>query len=270
MKREEFLTQLEYLLQDIPEEEKRDALEYYRDYLEEAGAENEESVLQEFGSPERIASMIRMDLIGGLQSGGEFTENGYEDHRFKKVSVPAVRLNKERQGEGKSEGREQEPGYGAGGYQKGSYAEQKNQKTTRRKTSPWLKFLLGAGLFFLAAPVIFASFIGLFSGAFSIFTVLVVLFFVAAVLTLGGFLGGVGLIIFGMTQLAADLWFGIMCLGIGLVFLGGGCFLVIFSYLFYGRLLPWIIRSFAGLFGRLTGERREKKRTEDGDKHIEV
>lgn len=38
-------------MQDIPEEEKRDAIDYYRDYLEEAGPEKEEEVLAEFQSP---------------------------------------------------------------------------------------------------------------------------------------------------------------------------------------------------------------------------
>ena len=36
MSRNEFMERLEYLLSDIPEEEKADALDYYRDYLEEA------------------------------------------------------------------------------------------------------------------------------------------------------------------------------------------------------------------------------------------
>ena len=37
MKKEVFLERLEALLQDIPEEEKRDAIDYYRDYLEAVG-----------------------------------------------------------------------------------------------------------------------------------------------------------------------------------------------------------------------------------------
>ena len=41
MRRAEFMKELEYLLQDIPDEEKEEALAYYRDYLEEAGDENE-------------------------------------------------------------------------------------------------------------------------------------------------------------------------------------------------------------------------------------
>jgi len=41
MNRDEFMKELEYLLSDIPEEEKEDALNYYRDYLEEAGEQEE-------------------------------------------------------------------------------------------------------------------------------------------------------------------------------------------------------------------------------------
>ena len=47
MRRAEFMKELEYLLQDIPDEEKEEALAYYRDYLEEAGDENEEQVIRE-------------------------------------------------------------------------------------------------------------------------------------------------------------------------------------------------------------------------------
>lgn len=72
MNRDEFMRELEYLLADIPDEEKEDAIEYYRDYLEEAGPENEDSVIREFGSPERIAAMIRADMNGHLKEGGEF------------------------------------------------------------------------------------------------------------------------------------------------------------------------------------------------------
>lgn len=57
MRRAEFMKELEYLLQDIPDEEKEEALAYYRDYLEEAGDENEEQVIREFGSPERVAAI---------------------------------------------------------------------------------------------------------------------------------------------------------------------------------------------------------------------
>ncbi|MFR8473257.1 MAG: HAAS signaling domain-containing protein [Clostridium fessum] len=97
MKKEVFLERLEALLQDIPEEEKRDAIDYYRDYLEEAGPEKEEEVLAEFQSPEHIAEVIRTELQSEW-SGGEFTDRGYNDSRFeeKRTTYPeAVGQNRE-------------------------------------------------------------------------------------------------------------------------------------------------------------------------------
>ena len=92
MDRKDFMKELEYLLQDISEEEKADALSYYADYLEEAGTDNEEQVLREFGSPERIAAMIRADLADNLKEGGSFTERGFEDERFSEIKFDSPRL----------------------------------------------------------------------------------------------------------------------------------------------------------------------------------
>lgn len=112
MKKEEFLRQLEYLLQDIPEEEKRDAIDYYRDYLEEAGPEREEEVLEGFGSPERVAAIIRSDMAGGMEEAGEFTDQGFTDQRFSSASYPA-----ERTGSGETDGGHSGESQRAGAYQ---------------------------------------------------------------------------------------------------------------------------------------------------------
>ena len=82
MKREEFLKQLEQLLDGISEEEKADALAFYRSYFEDAGEENEESVIAELESPEKVAQSIKKNLgmgkrewilwhAGGSKSGVE-------------------------------------------------------------------------------------------------------------------------------------------------------------------------------------------------------
>lgn len=88
MNQETFLNQLEGLLSDIPEDERREALEYYRCYFEDAGIENEESVLEELVSPERVAQTIKADLQGDIADGG-FTERGYEE--FTEKSVPGTK-----------------------------------------------------------------------------------------------------------------------------------------------------------------------------------
>ena len=59
MNREEFMRQLERLLQDISESERREALEYYNSYFDDAGEENESRVIQELGSPGKVAAIIK-------------------------------------------------------------------------------------------------------------------------------------------------------------------------------------------------------------------
>lgn len=62
MNRNEFLRRLEVLLSDISKEEREEALQYYRDYFEDAGAEHEADVIRELGSPEKVAETIKADL----------------------------------------------------------------------------------------------------------------------------------------------------------------------------------------------------------------
>lgn len=81
MNKEYFLRELAYLLQDLTEEEREDALQYYRDYFAEAGPEHEAEVLTRIGSPEKVAAELKSSL-SGEEDGGEFTERGYYDERF--------------------------------------------------------------------------------------------------------------------------------------------------------------------------------------------
>ena len=67
--------------QDLPEEEYKDALEYYEDYFEEAGPDREQEVIRELGRPERIAAMIR-DSVKEKDGDWEYTENGYYNKRY--------------------------------------------------------------------------------------------------------------------------------------------------------------------------------------------
>ena len=91
MTRDEFMKELAYLLQDIQDEDKEDALQYYMDYFDEAGPDREADVVRELGSPERIASIIRSDMAGNLEDGGEFTESGYKDERFRDPNYQVVK-----------------------------------------------------------------------------------------------------------------------------------------------------------------------------------
>ncbi len=65
MNRIEFMSQLESLLQNISSEERAEALQYYNDYFDDAGTENEQEVLKALGTPFKVAENIKRDLFAG-------------------------------------------------------------------------------------------------------------------------------------------------------------------------------------------------------------
>ena len=85
MNRARFMEQLEKLLSDISEEERREALEYYESYFDEAGPEKEASVIQELGSPEKVAASIKEDLKG---QGEESVKDSEREYRQKPKEEP--------------------------------------------------------------------------------------------------------------------------------------------------------------------------------------
>lgn len=63
MNRTDFMNQLGILLQNISPGEREEALQYYNDYFDDAGAENEQKVLEALGNPARVAENIRRELL---------------------------------------------------------------------------------------------------------------------------------------------------------------------------------------------------------------
>lgn len=84
MNRKEFLSQLEQLLSDVSETERREALEYYENYFEDAGPENEEKIMEELGSPGKVADSIKKDLFGENYNAYN-AQNGWEQQKFDRL-----------------------------------------------------------------------------------------------------------------------------------------------------------------------------------------
>lgn len=66
MSRAEFMEKLEYLLQDLSQEDREDGIAFYRDYLDEAGPEREQEVLRELRKPERICPPSSEQFTSGI------------------------------------------------------------------------------------------------------------------------------------------------------------------------------------------------------------
>ena len=76
MNREEFMKRLADLLAGLPYEERREALDYYENYFEDAGMEHEMDVIDELISPEHVAVEI---LRGEKKS---FQEEAASEQKF--------------------------------------------------------------------------------------------------------------------------------------------------------------------------------------------
>lgn len=259
MRKEEFFKQLEYLLQDIPDADKEEALNYYRDYLDEAGSENEEQVLDEFGSPERVAAIIRADVTGNLKDGGSFTETGYEDERFrdpnyqmaKRLDLPDEReFSKEREQEvhhdtfyeNRTSRSHQENEYEEGTYRE-CYTENKKETYHNSSRKRWggsaSKWIVGIILLLIASPFL----IGAGGVLFGALTMVAAVIFGVVVLTAAAFIGsvviaGLGVGFLFTTPLDSLFLFGIAVCGIGCGLLGAACVAGIF-----GMLLPYCLKG---------------------------
>ena len=62
MKKEEFLRELSELLSDLPDVEREEALEFYADYIDDVG--DDEEAMRQIGSPALVAQRVKAGLIG--------------------------------------------------------------------------------------------------------------------------------------------------------------------------------------------------------------
>lgn len=268
MRKEEFFDKLEYLLQDLPDQDREDALDYYRDYLAEAGSGNEEAAIEDFGSPERVAAIIRADLAGNLNDGGSFTDRGYEDERFrdpgyqvaKRLELPEEREHTAGSGSGRGYG----DGWQQGPDQAGDRYQSQVHGTDAEEKKPWtskgLKLVLWVILFIVAFPAVLGiggAGLGVITGTASLIfgIIAVVLCLTAAAFITGVCLLAAGLVFLVTSPLDSGLMFGIAIAGIGVGLLGA-----VLLYAILALLLPFLWRSMKKLGAWISRKWKEIRR----------
>ncbi len=236
MSRKEFMEQLEKLLMDIPQEERVEALSYYNGYFEDAGVENEENIIRELESPEKVAKIIKADI--GVDEEMEYTETGYEDTRFHQQEE--IIKN--------SKTTEQKAEYQDTCYEKAGFFEGEDRT---------LKIVLVVLVAILTCPIWIAalgSLIGVICGvlgtAFGIAVAGVAVVF--ALYVVGFTFLGVGIGMFGMANVPA----GIGLLGASMITLALAVLGTVGCVWLFGAFLPWLIKEIGKLFRRLFRKRR--------------
>ena len=153
MNRVEFLAELERLLSGMPEEERQAAVQYYADYLADAGEENETEALRELGSPEKVAESIKADYYGT-----EFDESKFDhkDYMEKYRQRSSDERDRSRADYGKNCGQDTS-GNGAG-----------NRAGEEEKSRPWTSNTLKLILIIAIAVVLWPVTLGIALAVFGI------------------------------------------------------------------------------------------------------
>lgn len=213
-----FMARLRELLADITEAEREEALNYYEDYFDDAGEENEESVIEALGSPERVAATIKEGLNDNTGSDGEFSENGYTSGNDRNREEVATRtLSSEERGFGKKKG----------------------------LSSGTLVLILILCLF--ALPILGPLTIGVLSAVFGILCAISAVLFSLAIVGIALVVAGIALFVCGFITLFESPVVGILLMGGALVLAGIGVLITILGIWLLVKVIPPIVRGIVNL-----------------------
>lgn len=238
MNRIEFMTELAALLQNIPEEEKIEAMQFYNDYFDDAGEENEYHVIAELGSPAKVAATIKEELKNPDTDAGEYTETGYSDSRFEEKDPPARReYHYKEEKEGQS-------------YQYQGDAAYQSQKKPLR-TSRALKIILIIAIALVAAPVVLPVVFGIVAAILGCIIALFGVFVAFVVVAVAVVIVGIWLIGAGIIALVPQFPVGLALLGAGLIVTVLGVIATVAGVKLCIVVIPGIFRGIVNIFRKL-------------------
>lgn len=265
MDRAEFMRRLSELLQDVPLAEREEALQYYNDYIDDAGEENEAGVIASLGSPEELAKSVKAGLADGGNA-GEFTESGFRTNEQK--NDYQVMSTNEKQKEGNSGAQEDgQDGIGQSSFggspngwqngEKDAYGayEQHNGAGNKggKVKSPMSggQIALIAILAVLTSPIWIGILGGLFGGVVGLFGALLGLFIAFLAVGVVLLVVGVLLIFCGIVGIFGAPLAGFALIGVGLILMALGLVFTCLMVWTVGSVIPALIRGCVNLCNRL-------------------
>ncbi len=258
MTKNEFIQELGYLLVDIPEEERNEALEFYRNYFDEAGLEEEETVIRELGSPKEVADSIKKSLEYGSTEEGYFSENGYHNASQEKPNLPVFSryIRNDKDTSTNSSDRSSTTADSSESYKNNkSYYKNSSTKDNKNKHSTGNTILLIILLFFaipMAIPVAATIFGLLVAAVATIFSIWIAFFAVSVALLITGIV----LAISGILQLSISPALGLSLTGGGLVVLGLGILFAIATIWIAGKAIPAVFNWIKMIWNKIFHKRR--------------
>jgi uncharacterized membrane protein len=225
------MRRLEELLSDIPPGEREEALQYYNDYINDSGKENEVDVLASLGSPEQVAVTIKEGLKG---AGGEFTEKGFRAN----ADLGANEIAKYRQQDPPPEPEKKEP--------------------EKQGLSAGVIALIVVICIF-ASPVLLGIGSGLLGVIGAVVAVIISMIAVFGALSLTSLVVALVIMVTGIIELITWPLGGLAMIAASLVIGGIGVLFLLLTVLLAGKLIPAIIKGIANLIGRIFSGKGGKK-----------
>ena len=224
MNRIDFMKQLESLLQNVSPMEREEALQYYNDYFDDAGPENEKEVIEALGNPARVAENIKRDLMGNGEVNPKASDRALVEY-----------------------GNDQSAGQNK---------QQEESKSGKAKLPTWVIVLLVV-LSVLASPAILGAgtgVLGVLVGVVATWFGAIFGFGVAAVVL---FIVMFALIVLGIVCVFIDPLVGVGLMGSGLLCGGIGILFLMLTVAMGGIATPAICKGIAGLFQKKSAEGKE-------------
>lgn len=248
-----FMSQLEGLLAGIPSAEREEALQYYNDYFEDAGPENEQAVIKSLGSPREIAENIKMELKGEAipqsVSAGEHAITKYgQVVPVSEVQDRTEETRTDRDGYGEArwrstnENKRDDYAWGSqGGY--GGQGGQGGQSGLPGKSIPgwgWIAIILGA---IIIIPGLIGVLGGVFGGLFGLLVGLFALVIGFGAASIGILIGAVTLAIVSFLCLPFSVTVFCILFGIALLLACFGILVLMLVVWICGKAVPGMING---------------------------
>lgn len=230
MKKEVYLQSLEKLLASIPAEDRAEALQFYSDYLEDAG-DNVDEVIRSLGTPEELAKSIQKDLYGD-NAEGDYTRTSRDLPGTYKVP------------------------FSTGGrfsqYEQQTFKEsEKAPRKGRLSAGQWILFIL---LLLCALPVIVPICGALLGLLLAVFAVIVALIFGAGAAGIALVIGAIAIVAVALFKLVISPVTSLIMIGGSLIMFGLGLLGIAITAWIVFRILPklfvWIADSLSRMLHR--------------------
>ena len=241
MNRIEFMTELAALLQDISAEERVEAMQYYNDYFDDAGEENEEKIIEELESPAKVAAEVKAGLKTQEDDTSEYRETGYTDTRFESKESPATRKTAQ-----EKNGYKDSKAYDYGIGRENETGKQTGEETPPR-TSKVLKIILIIAIAICAFPVAVPLALGILGVIFGVGVTVVALFAALLIGSVAVAIAGVALFVTGLITLVTEFAIGLALTGSGMIVTVIGVIATVASVRLCIIVFPGIVRGIVWL-----------------------